>query len=142
MARRALEVHVAAATRAAVRNHGSVFRKGEVSDQATLLVEDEGADRNLELQVGTGAPGLAPAGPVRTRLCAPVRSLLVEREVSELGGRLQRDRATAPAVAAIRAAVGDEGLAAERGRAATAIPGTQDYSRRIDERPPLGFASC
>jgi len=114
---------------------------GEVGDQPALFVEDERADWNLELEIGPGAPGLAPAGPVGSRLCLPLGSLLVERQVRDLGGRLERDRAAAPAVAAVRATVGDEGLASERGRAAATMAGTQDYSRRIDKRPPLCLVS-
>jgi hypothetical protein len=72
-------VHVAATARAAVRNYSAGSRKGEVGDQPALLVEYERANRHLELEVGSGAAGLAPAGPVGSRLCLPVRSLLVER---------------------------------------------------------------
>jgi len=60
-------------------NHRAGPRKGEVSDQPAFLVEDERANRHVELELGPGAAGLAPAGPVGARLGLPVRSLLVER---------------------------------------------------------------
>jgi len=62
-----------------MRDHSAGSGKREVGDQPALLVEDERADWNVELEVGPGAPGLASAGTVGSWFCLPLRSLLVER---------------------------------------------------------------
>src|SRR2546428_13147809 len=135
-------MNVAATAGAPVRHNSIGSRVRKVGDQPTLSVEDESPHRTLEHQVGAVATCLASARAVGAGVGLPSRLLLVEGQVGQLSGRFNLDRAAATTIAAIRAAVWDERLAAERGGAAPAMPGAQDHPRRIDERPPLGLVSC
>jgi hypothetical protein len=126
-------MHIAAAAEAPTRDHRGRVLVGQVRDEAAIAVEHEGANGYVEQQVGAGAPSLAAARTIRARLCLPARPTLVERQVGQLVGRLQRHRTAAASVTAVRPAARDEGLVAKRGGAAPAMPGAQDHPRRIDE---------
>ncbi len=128
------KVLVAAPTTAAVGNHDALIRLAEVVDQlAGLFAPHGGADRHLEHDVLALAAGTVGA------FAMPAALGLVLRVVPEVNqgvvplARLHNDVAAATAVAAGRAALGNELFPAEGHAAITAVTGFYSNSGFIDK---------
>ena len=113
MVRRALEVHVAPTTLAAMRHHVRGAGLVEVGYQPSGFVKDHRPRGHLEQKVGSPFAGLAAAGAIPARGRLPPRATHVVGEIGEVGGCSHHDGAAAPAVAAVGAAAGSERFAAE-----------------------------
>ena len=121
--RRRDEARVAAAAVAAVCEHDASAGVGEVGDQVAFVGEHLRADRDAQLRVGAVGAVLARAASVAAALGLDPLAPLQRREVAQRRIREQHDVAAVPAVAAVRAALGDELLAPEGKAAVAALPG-------------------
>src|SRR5438477_3372126 len=141
LAARALEVHVAPAAGTSGRDHLRGPGLVEVRDQGAALVQDHGADRHLEREVGAAFPGLASAFAVLSGGSLPARAPRVLGEVRHPGRGPHDDRAAAPAVSTVGTATRYERLMPEGGRALAAVTRAQHDARSVDELPP-GASPC
>src|SRR5690606_16701742 len=138
LARRAvgagLEVQVAETALAAARDQLALAVAGQVGDQyAGIGVGNDGADRNAQFQVVAALAVAIRAAPVLAALGAEVaRVAVVDQRIDiAVGNRI--DAAAAAAVAAVRAAEGDELLTAKRGHAVAAVAGGHFDFRFVEE---------
>jgi hypothetical protein len=121
---RALEVQVAPAAVAALGQQQARARVVEVGDQGFLvLFEDLGADRDLQQHVVARRAVARAAHAVDARAGLEVLLIAVVDQGVEAFDGLDPHVAAATAVAAVRAAVLDVLLAAERHRSAAAVTG-------------------
>ena len=107
------EARVAAAAVAAVREHDARAGVRQVGDQVALVGEHLRADRDAQLRVGAVGAVLARAAAVPAPLGLDPLAPLQRREVAQRRVGEQHDVAAVAAVAAVRAALRDELLAAE-----------------------------
>ena len=133
LARRRDEARVAAPAVAALRENDTRARVCEVGDQVALVGEHLCADRDAQLGVVAVGAVLARAATVATALRLDPLAPLQRREVAQRGIGEQHDVAAVAAVAAVRAALGDELLPAERQTAVAALPGLNVQLRAVTE---------
>ena len=144
--RRGGEVHIAAAARAAVRDHLALGRPHEIGDHraivAVAVVEDHRARRHFDHQVFTGAAVLilAAAGSAVAR--DQPRLVLEVQQRGHALVDLEDHVAAAPAVAAGGAAEGPVLFAQECDRTVAALAGVHEDSGLVDEshRPEVIIA--
>ncbi len=108
--------------------------EGQIGDAASLLVvEDQGADRNLDQQVLPHPTGLAASPPEGALLGLEVGPTLeVQQRVEVLVG-LQHDVSSPTAVAAVGSALGDVQLTLEGHAAVAAISSFDEDPGLVDE---------
>ena len=103
------------------------------SSAPDLLVEDLGADRDLQDGVGAAPAGAVLAHAVHAGLGLEMLLVAEVDQRVEAAGAFDDDVAAAAAVAAVRAAELDEFLAPERDAARSAVAGANIDARLIEK---------
>jgi hypothetical protein len=102
-------------------------------DRTVVVVEDLGAFGDVDLEVGTGRSVLAVAGSVGAALGPPVRMVAERQEGGDVVVGDEPDIATATAVAAVGAALGDVGLSAHGDGPGAAVTAANVEGDVVDE---------
>src|ERR1051325_7139919 len=118
---RALEVDVAAGPDPTLCNHRRRRDSVEIGDQSAITIQRDGADWDLEPDVGAVAPGLAAARAVGSVGRLPLLASLVEAGAADICGRPEDHPPAAPPIPAARPAARYEWFAPEGSRAASTM---------------------
>src|SRR5919204_6972518 len=115
-------MRIAEAAVAALGEDHALPDRSEIGEQRLVLVENLGADRHFEHDVGAAGAVTILAHTVAAALCLEMLLVTVVDERVEPVDRFGNDIAALAAIAAIRPAEFDEFLAPERDASVPAIP--------------------